>query len=451
MAEERSPIESYSQLSSVLSSDRTYYTSQLPREILGLVFNYLIQKAYVFGNNAYGNLGIGNAAVNDQKQPVLLNVNVQDLAFADKHTLLLTDSGELYISGKFNNGYGIDRDEKELLINSHPDAYQKLLYRHGMRGEEFFNKFINISAIKATTLEGQKIVKIATSLYESILLTDKNRGYFIMRDAWVLIRKVREIDEDLEDGILEEDNQEDDLDDEKWAEDIIDIAAGYQHICYLTSDRRCVIKGDNTYGELGVDEDYRYAIAKHKDIQKIFASNINTAYTVFSPEHGANITYIFGDNSLNKLGLPDPSAKSRIFNPSLLLDEFDSPIFNVQKICFGHEHMLILTDQYLYACGSNEYGELGLGELNQVNRPRIYEQFLGQKVTDIEVDGFSSYIVVNKICYATGINSSGQLGLGHNNVVKTFTRLPLFTNSFINNIDMVRVRAGDQSAGLLII
>jgi alpha-tubulin suppressor-like RCC1 family protein len=149
-----------------------------------------------------------------------------------------------------------------------------------------------------------------------------------------------------------------------------------------------------------------------------------------------------------KLGFTDSGF---VHTPRLVLDEFDSPIQNVIQVCFGNVHMCILTDSHLYVCGSNSGGQLGMPDVKMIDRPRIHEQFVGQNITDIATSDFSSYVVANKICYATGANNAGQLGIPTDRPINTFIPISLFTPVFVRSIESVQVRAGYRSTGLIII
>ena len=81
------------------------------------------------------------------------------------------------------------------------------------------------------------------------------------------------------------------------------------------------------------------------------------------------------------------------------------------KIESGFDHTLILGDDgTLYVCGSNEYGQLGLGEGIQfcsIPTPVL------SSVVDIAAGYFHSLALTNDgRVYAWGLNDSGQLGLG---------------------------------------
>lgn len=68
------------------------------------------------------------------------------------------------------------------------------------------------------------------------------------------------------------------------------------------------------------------------------------------------------------------------------------------------------SDNYVWITGSNQYGQLGLGDTNNRNTFTKLVDF--PNVTHFACVGDSSYIVSDGNLYACGNNSHGQLGLG---------------------------------------
>jgi alpha-tubulin suppressor-like RCC1 family protein len=409
-------------LFSLLARDRSLYTYQLPEEIVHLVLNYTIGTAYVFGNNDNSQLGL--SSLSDQTVPRKLNLNVQKLSFGNAHTLLLTVDGQCYISGSNeNNQFGINKQEETYLLEKYPNVF--VPYINEDINYPVAKEFINLSRLKHQQLQNQVIIKIAAGYNHSLILTNQHRCYSFGENT----------SGELGIGNKEESNQ--------WnliADDIIDIGCGTNHSCYLTSLGQLYFSGRLTHGM--DDLNTMTLVPGFSNITQIFTSLFNIAFI------SDGYLYVFGRNSVHQLGFSDTTS---IYQPRLALDEFDSPITNVQKVCFGAQHMLILANNQLYVCGSNNSGQLGMGDVKQVDRPRLHEQFLNHEVTDIATCYRSSYIIANKICYATGSNVTGQLGLGHDNRISLFVSLPLFTPEFVKSYNDVSVYAGIHSAGLIII
>jgi alpha-tubulin suppressor-like RCC1 family protein len=346
---------------------------------------------------------------------------VQDLAFGYGYTLLLTINGDCYISGSnYKNQFGITETEQNALT-ANPNDY----YWHN--SNLIIKKFVNISQLKRYQLGNETIVKIATGPSHSLILTNKNKCYsFGLNENGVLGI-----------GTRNRSNQ--------WnliAENVMDIGCGNVMSCYLTLSGQIYI-----FGSVQYDKEYHRILTPtlffdDMNVTNMFVGSGNIGFIA------SNSLYVFGNNYGYKMGFKD---SDHIYPPRLLLDEFDQPIQDVVKICFGYNYILVLTDKYLYVCGSNDDGQLGLGKVKHVDRPRIHERFLNHKVTDIAVSGNSSYVIADKICYVTGTNSYGQLGLGNHNATTEFVPLPLFTPEFVKFTESVKVRAGHGSVGLIIV
>ena len=98
---------------------------------------------------------------------------------------------------------------------------------------------------------------------------------------------------------------------------------------------------------------------------------------------------------------------------------------NIQQIYGGNDHTLLLTsDNKLYACGDNYNGQLGLGDT--VNR-NIFTRIPNTPSNIKQIYGGRYYTLLltdDDTLYACGSNSYGQLGLGDNNEINTFALIP---------------------------
>jgi alpha-tubulin suppressor-like RCC1 family protein len=420
----------YAQMTKLLTEDRSMYTSLIPKDIVHLILNYVVSKGFIFGGDWNGASGFGR--YKKSCVPLELEGNIKDIVFGNSSTILLID-GELYFSGA-QTPLGINDHESKLLSELYPNSgffrdIDSAVNTHRYR-------YINISKIKSNQLAGQKVVKIASGAYHSLILTDRRNcysfgdnndgqlgiGHSNVSRIWNLIGK-----------------------------DILDIACGEDFSCYLTTAGKIYTFGANGFGQLGLgDTRHRLVptpVSRFSNITKIFASDRNTAFV--ADVGGQSITYVFGAAYDDKIGLSSPVIYSDF--PVMLVDEFNQPILGVQKICFDSTSMLVLANNILYVCGSNHHGQLGLGDIKHVTRATIHPDFVDRNVTDIALHTGTSLIVADKICYSAGSPHDCRLGLGHENYARKYTQLPLFTDSFVNNIQSVKVRIGVHLSGLIII
>lgn len=95
------------------------------------------------------------------------------------------------------------------------------------------------------------------------------------------------------------------------------------------------------------------------------------------------------------------------------------------------------------SCGEARFGQLGIGKQNQtVNQPCVVDVLSGKKIIDIAT-GRNHTLALSQDgqVYATGLNSSGQLGMGHQESLYMFMPLPQLRN-------IVLISAGSYSGAI---
>jgi alpha-tubulin suppressor-like RCC1 family protein len=81
-------------------------------------------------------------------------------------------------------------------------------------------------------------------------------------------------------------------------------------------------------------------------------------------------------------------------------------------------------DSEVFSFGSNKFGQLGVDGMTFSSSPVLIKDLRGEIISDIFAGGdakrgFSFAITESGECYGWGLNSNGQLGLGHNDSVST--------------------------------
>ncbi|XP_027748616.1 X-linked retinitis pigmentosa GTPase regulator [Empidonax traillii] len=112
--------------------------------------------------------------------------------------------------------------------------------------------------------------------------------------------------------------------------------------------------------------------------------------------------------------------------PSKFWFKNDKPVL----ISCGDEHTAIITGKgKLYMFGSNDWGQLGLGSKNTVNKPTCVKALKPEK-PKLAVCGRNHTLVYTEKgnVYAAGGNSEGQLGLGDTEERTTFHLVSFFTS-----------------------
>ena len=166
--------------------------------------------------------------------------------------------------------------------------------------------------------------------------------------------------------------------------------------------------GDNQFGQLGLGgKAYRSTFEPVKSIEGTVREMWVTDYTSFLLTDGGQL-YACGGNDYGQLGLGDEANRST-FEPVKSIEG------TVREMWVTDHTSFLLTDSgQLYACGRNDNrGQLGLGD--KVNR-RTFEPVKGIKrgtVREMWVTDHTSFLLTDSgQLYACGGNGFGQLGLG---------------------------------------
>lgn len=232
--------------------------------------------------------------------------------------------------------------------------------------------------------------------------------------------------------------------------DIVDIAAGAKHFAMVTSEGNMILVGSNRYGQTGQPlggQNTEEAMPYYYDMQfggTSYGSEAPNAvacgcnFNIVYRRGGANALCI-GNNHVGQLGIGhkdvvDNRASFAGWGPDApwLCDEqrqIDDDIqqgrvepldddgrprkAEVSKIACGHNHTLILMKSgRVFACGSNTWGELGIGTTvspMQPTRVRYFEE-RGVTLKDVAAgNSFSLFLSHEGKVYGCGATNYGQL------------------------------------------
>ncbi len=145
---------------------------------------------------------------------------------------------------------------------------------------------------------------------------------------------------------------------------IIQVAAGYDHALALTWDGKVWGWGLNDDGEIGDGTNAVHAEPVRNDLTDVrsVSAGIHHSLAVTNDDR----LFTWGRNVDGQLGLGTFSAQDRL-TPTHV--PFDKPVQNA--VAGGHHSVLVTTEKMPYAFGQNDYGQLGVNDLDDRAVPTV--------------------------------------------------------------------------------
>lgn len=194
---------------------------------------------------------------------------------------------------------------------------------------------------------------------------------------------------------------------------------GGKFYAYVTVDGSLIVSGDNWEGHLGLGYESNMGYVsdqKVPNLPKIVSAGCGNKF--FAAVTADGVLFTWGDGNLGNLGHDSTESLTKPRKVEGLNGHF------VKKVACGNHHVLVLCgDGSVWSWGYNDCGEIGRGHKHVVKEPRKME-LDGIKVEDIACGHqFSALVTVDGSLLMFGDNSSGQLGLGHNDQVLVPTKV----------------------------
>jgi alpha-tubulin suppressor-like RCC1 family protein len=189
------------------------------------------------------------------------------------------------------------------------------------------------------------------------------------------------------------------------------IACGYEYSIFLTRNGEVFGCGECQYGQLGIGKKVatvtRPVKASFFEERGLIIERIACGFyhTICLTSKGR--LYSFGHGHNGQCGV-DISTDPEISTPILIEKLKDHFIINIAT---GGYHTVVMTrTNQIFAFGLNTSGQLGLGHTSEVHFPAEV-QFKFAIPKRIVCGGeFSSIVTRDDLLYSTGANSDGQLG-----------------------------------------
>lgn len=338
------------------------------------------------GTNKDGQLGLGHSDFIFEFRPIDTlppSVRVKQIACSTTHTVLLTETGDCYATGKNDKG------QLGVGDNSNRNSYTKII---GLPREE-------------------RVIQMLCSREHTVLLTAFGNCYATGNNQYGQL------------GVGDYNNRNVFTKVEGLSV-VTQLRCSDTYTILLTASGQCYATGQNNAGQLGVGDNnnrnlftqVRFLEAAATRITQVICSSL---HTLLLTETGC--CYATGMNLFGEIGVGDNRCK----NTFTLVSGVPTNL-NVVQVATSANHTLLLTAcGRCYATGRNNFGQLGVGdEMNKKTFFAIKGLPANETVVKLRCyDNHTALITNTNTVYTAGFNGSGQLGVGDKNNRNTFTQV----------------------------
>ena len=192
-------------------------------------------------------------------------------------------------------------------------------------------------------------------------------------------------------------------------EEVKSIAIGFNHTLFLTMHDTVYASGNNTYwqrGELDLDEKVPNLLA-FPPVLKVEAGDWHSMVLTYDEE-----LFGFGDNENGQLDKPSPLSK--LLPGRVMLPEKE----DISSVYCGSEQTFVVTNNSVYAFGSNAYGQLGIcGSENDVKTPAKISFFDGMYIETISGSATHTIVQTDSGIFSFGKNDNFQCGFAKQKIL----------------------------------
>ncbi|TYZ63890.1 hypothetical protein PybrP1_006253, partial [[Pythium] brassicae (nom. inval.)] len=328
-----------------------------------------------FGQNAYGELGLGDVA--DRNAPTRVAFcdgrRVVDVACGNEQTVLLCESGDVFACGYNDSGQcGTGSTERMPSLRLVPALTGKnIIALFSGNGCEHLAALTASGSLFTVGFNGRGQLG-----HGSTLTTAEPAPVLRLAEKHV-----------------------------------VDVACSYFHSAVVTSDGELFTCGRNDFGQLGTadggDKHFPHPVSfslRHP----VLTVACGQHHTVASLSGGGLL--VFGKNDYGQLGLGDMTGP--VVGPTRVVGSALENAF-VTKLACGYHHTVAVTDDgAVYTFGRNDFGQLGLGHAKHVARPTLVSALARVRVVQAACGCYHTLALSDDgRVYPFGRNNHGQLGL----------------------------------------
>lgn len=360
-------------------------------------------KYLVFGNNYYGQLGITRDKFVTPTEFCFEGTNNVPclpgsitFAFQNHYRGILIKSGKCFVSG--------ENSHKALGLGCNNNLYE------------------SVNVLTELIIPGQTIVFAAFGGGHTVILTKSGKCYVVGSNHYFQLGLGHNHDIAIATELC--------IPDPKsfiCNKIITFVACGYSHTMVLTKSNKCFGFGSNGYGQLGTGNTTVHidnpAELKIPD-ELITYVSCGYSHTIIVTKSGK--CFGFGSNAYGQLGI---NRIHYILTPTELVIP-NQPI--ITFVACGDNHSFVLTgSQKCFGFGANGFGQLGTGIITvhidnptELTIPNSNNIGSCEVIIHVTCKGHSTIVLTKSgKCFVFGLNSGGELGLGHCDPVYTPTEL----------------------------
>jgi len=381
---------------------------------------------WVCGYNFAGQLGRGdtndiNTFTNELSGAPFNNKKIIGVSCGDNHTITITDdaSNNLWVCGY--------------------NEYSQL----GLGNTTSINTFTN--ELSGVPFNNKKVIGVSCGARHTIAITDNSRnnlwgcGYNLNGQLGIGIsNRITKYTNNI------------------INRKVIGSSYGIGHTTAITDDtsNNLWVCGNNFYGQLGLgDNSNRNTFTNELggaqfNNKKVIGASCGILHTIAITDDTSNNMWVCGYDGLGQLGLGNNS------NINTFTNELYGAQFNNKKVIgasCGSHHTIAITDDTsnnLWVCGFNSLGQLGIG--NNIDINTFTNELSGAPFNNKKVIGASCGILhtiaitddTSNNMWVCGYNYNGQLGLGNNNDINTFTNE--LSGALFKNKKVIGVSCGNN-------